>query len=248
MPTMTYSLSSFTKTNTDMAAGTSFSAYASGSPVANSYITSGSLYLSNMKTYSSAAYLDFSMGGGSGSTTNFSSNSTAHGETVSLNSYNNALLTAGSGTISFTLRRTTSGSGNILNIRDGLTGTLTLNYALNYTACGAPTAVSVNATNVAPGANVTLSWSGASAGSSNAITGYQVYRSTAAAGTYSLLTSVNTSAGSGSTTVAAPTTSGSAYYYKVLTVGTVGGYNSGQSSAYARRAFPSPRILYQQSP
>lgn len=233
MPSMSYSLSSFTKTNTDMAAGTSFTAYASGSAISNCYITSGTLYLSYIKTYSSSAYLDFSLGSGSGSTGTFSSNSTAHGESVHLNFYNNALLTAGSGTIYFTLRRTTSGSGNIFNMRDGLTGTLTLNYEYNYSACGAPTAVSVNATNVAPGANVTLSWSGAYAGSSNAITGYQIYRATAAAGTYSLLTSVSTSAGSGSITVTAPSANGSAYYYKVLTVGTVGGYNSGQSLATA---------------
>ncbi len=233
MPTITYSLSSFSKTNTDMASGASFSAYASGSPIANASITSGTLYLNSVKTYSSVVYLDFSLGSGSGSTGTFSSNSSAHSETLNLNGYNNALLTAGSGTISFTVRRTNSGSGNLLNIRDGMSGTLTLNYNLNYTACGAPTAVSVGANNVAPSASVTLSWSGASAGTGNAITGYQIYRATSAAGTYSLLNTVSTSAGSGSVAVAAPTSSGSSYYYKVLTVGTVSGYSSGQSSAYA---------------
>ncbi len=232
MPTMTYSLSSFTKTNIDMAAGASFTAYASGSPVSNASITSGSLYLSSLKTYSSAAYLDFSLGSGSGSTTNFSNNSSAHSDTVGLGSFGNGLLTAGSGTISFTLRRTTSGSGNLFNLRDGLTGTLTLNYNLNYTACGAPTAVSVSATNVAPGASITLSWSGATSGTGNAVTGYQIYRSDNG-GAYTLLTSVSTTAGSGSVAVTAPSASGASYYYKVLTVGTVGGYNSGQSSATA---------------
>ena len=233
MPTMTYSLSGFSRTNTDMAAGTTFNAYASGSPVSNSYITSATLYLSSMRTYSGACYLDFSLGSGSASTSNFSSNSSTHSQTVSVNNASAALLTAGSGTIYFTVRRSTSGSGNLLNIRDGLSGTLTLNYAYNYSACGAPSAVSVNANNVAPGANVMLSWSGASSGTSNAITGYQIYRATAAAGSYSLLTSVSTSSGSGSCTVQAPTSSGSSYYYKVLTVGSVSGYSSGQSSAYA---------------
>lgn len=105
--------------------------------------------------------------------------------------------------------------------------------ARTYTACSAPTTVKVSTTNVAPGASVTLSWSGAAAGTNNAITGYQIYRSTSASGSYSLLTSISTTATSGSTTVTAPTASGSSYYYKVLTVGTKSGYNSGQSSAYA---------------
>lgn len=105
--------------------------------------------------------------------------------------------------------------------------------ARTYTACTAPTAVSVSSTGVAPGAIVTLSWSGAAAGTNNAITGYQVYRATSATGTYSLLSSVTSTATSGSTTVSAPTTSGSSYCYKVLTVGTKSGYNSGQSSQYA---------------
>lgn len=104
--------------------------------------------------------------------------------------------------------------------------------AKTYTACSAPTTVSISATNVAPGASVTLSWSGAGAGTNNAITGYQIYRATSSGGTYSLLTTVTSTATSGSTTVSAPTSSGSSYYYKVLTAGTKSGYNSGQSSAY----------------
>lgn len=105
--------------------------------------------------------------------------------------------------------------------------------AKTYTACSAPTTVSISATNVAPGASVTLSWSGAGAGTNNAITGYQIYRATSTSGTYSLLTSVTSTSTSGSTTVSAPTSSGSSYYYKVLTVGTKSGYNSAQSSTYA---------------
>ncbi len=105
--------------------------------------------------------------------------------------------------------------------------------ARTYSACTAPTAVSVSSTGVAPSASVTLSWSGAAAGTNNAITGYQIYRATSATGSYSLLTSVSATATSGSTSVTAPSASGSSYYYKVLTVGTKSGYNSGQSSKYA---------------
>lgn len=105
--------------------------------------------------------------------------------------------------------------------------------ARTYTACSAPTTVTVSATGVAPGASVTLSWSGAKAGTNNAITAYQVYRATSANGSYSLLTTAATTASSGSANVAAPTANGAAYYYKVLTVGTKSGYNSAQSSTYA---------------
>ena len=99
MPSISYALSSFTKTNTDMPAGTSFTAAASGATVSGAYITSGTLYLSSICTYFGVGYLDFSLGSGTGSTGTFSSNSSTHSETVTLNGYSNALLTAGSGTV-----------------------------------------------------------------------------------------------------------------------------------------------------
>lgn len=105
--------------------------------------------------------------------------------------------------------------------------------ARTYTACTAPTSVSVSGTNVAPGAKMTLKWSGAAAGTNNAIAGYEIYRSTSSGSGYTKLTTVGSTSTSGSTTVTAPTTNGTAYYYKVLTVGTKSGYNSGQSTAYA---------------
>lgn len=118
-------------------------------------------------------------------------------------------------------------------IKNAFIVNLTYTSASVYTSCTAPTSVSVASTNVAPGASVKLSWSGASAGTNNAITGYHVYRATSASGTYSYLSAVSSTSTSSSTTVTAPTTSGSAYYYKVYTIGTVSGYNSGASSAYA---------------
>lgn len=122
---------------------------------------------------------------------------------------------------------------NKLVTRTGYTATLTITY-VSYSTCGAPSQVSVSAESAAPGAKVTLSWSGASAGENNAITGYQIYRSTSSSdGPYTLLNTVSSTATSGSTTVTAPTTDGATYYYKVLTVGAVSGYNSGQSSVYA---------------
>lgn len=110
---------------------------------------------------------------------------------------------------------------------------LTITYTEPYSNCTAPSTVSTP-TDVAPGTDYTLSWSGAGAGTNNAITGYQVYRSTAAASGYIAVGSkVVTTATSGSLTVTSHATNGSSYYYKVATIGTVAGYDSGQSSAYA---------------
>ena len=102
-----------------------------------------------------------------------------------------------------------------------------------YTGCSAPTAVSTP-TDVAPGADHTLSWSGAEAGTNNVISGYQVYRATAAGGPYTALGSkVDTSASSGSMAVTSHASNGSTYFFKVATLGTVAGYDSGVSSVYA---------------
>ena len=116
--------------------------------------------------------------------------------------------------------------------------TLTLTKINRYTACGAPTSVSLSATRVIPGGGVTLSWSGATAGNYLSISGYHIYRN----GTY--LTAVTTSATSGSYTVYAPSTRGDSYYYQVYTIASVGGYNSGPSSnssnLYANRLPNTP--------
>lgn len=118
-----------------------------------------------------------------------------------------------------------SGYGSAMS---GVHATLTCAYA----AVGAPTSLQLSLTNVAPGAEATLSWSGASAGDNNAITGYAVYRALAEDGEYTVLTVVTGSATSGETTVTAPTNSGTTYYYKVQTKGTLVDQDSPLSSAY----------------
>ncbi len=230
MPSVSYALSSFSKTNTDLASGATFTASASGSAVSGAYITSATLYLSSIRTYSSAGYLTFTRGSGSGTTGNFSSNSSTHSETVTLTSYSDALLTAGGGTVSFTLKRSTSGSGNILNLRSGITGTLTLNYQLSSTACTAPTACSVGST-LSEG-NVTLSWSGAAGGTNNAISSYEIQYSessdNATWGAWTALTTVTTTATSGSVSVAPSSTRGNYRRFQVRTRGAAGAsYYSG---------------------
>ena len=94
----------------------------------------------------------------------------------------------------------------------------------------APSAVSVSPVSVDAGTSATLSWSGAAAGSLNAITGYHVYRSESASGTYAYLGAVSATATSGSMAVTAHATMGKTYYYKVYTIGKYS--NSAVSSAY----------------
>lgn len=106
---------------------------------------------------------------------------------------------------------------------------LTINYNPPYTKCSPPTSLSLSADNVAPGAVSRLSWAGAAPGTGMSIASYNVYRSTSAGGTYSYL---------GNTTnsyldVNAPTANGAEYFYKVITVGTVAGWESDMSGASA---------------
>ncbi len=106
--------------------------------------------------------------------------------------------------------------------------------ALSYevTSCSAPTSISVSNSTPPPSTNVTLSWSGASGGTNNAIVGYDIYRSTSSGGTYTLLDSVTTTNTSGSLVVTSPATAGSSYYYKIITKGSAGSSYYSNLSGY----------------
>ena len=104
---------------------------------------------------------------------------------------------------------------------------LTVDYT-GYTACTAPTSVSLNKTAALPSESLTLSWSGAKAGLNNAISKYEVYRSTSAGGTYTKIGETTTL----KLAVTAPASAGS-YHYKVKAIGAVSGYSSGLSSVSA---------------
>lgn len=162
---------------------------------------------------------------------------TVNGTRVSSSNGNNVTVPINitSGTVTFEFKFKSRGvSGQAGGQASGITQIsnvyLHIDYTIPYTACTAPTSVSLSSNNVAPGASVTLSWSGAGAGNNNAITGYHIYRATSASGTYTHTYTVTTTATSGSTAVTAPTSNGSSYYFKVYTIGTVSGYNSGASS------------------
>lgn len=107
---------------------------------------------------------------------------------------------------------------------------LTINWASRTTAVEAPTSCSVNST-LAEG-NVTLSWSGAKAGTNNAITSYEIQYSDSTDnstwGSWTALTTVSSSSTSGSLSVAPPTTRGNFRRFRIRTRGAAGSeYYSG---------------------
>ena len=103
---------------------------------------------------------------------------------------------------------------------------------VSYSSCGAPTSLSLAATS-STGGNVRLSWSGATAGTENSITGYEVQRRESTDNSswgswFSLGTTTNTYMD-----VAPPTTAGSYYQYQVQTRGSAGAsyYSSWKTSS-----------------
>ena len=104
--------------------------------------------------------------------------------------------------------------------------TLAYGAPIFYTACGTPTDCSLSSTLSTE--NVTLSWSGATAGNVNAITGYEIQRCESTDGSTwgswetAPESPVTTTEGSGSASVAPPATAGNYYKYRVRTQGAAG--------------------------
>lgn len=123
-----------------------------------------------------------------------------------------------------------------------------LSSALLTTVCGAPTACSVNTT-LSEG-NVTLSWSGASGGINNAISSYEIQYSDSSNnstwGPWTALTTVKTTATSGSVSVSPPSTRGYYRRFQVRTRGAAGAsYYSGwkiSTNSVRKNTIPSPPI------
>lgn len=106
-----------------------------------------------------------------------------------------------------------------LTVRTGYTATLTIEYD-EYTACGAPTTVQLSKTLSRD--NVTLSWSGATAGIGNAVTGYEVQRAESNDGKVWSAWGDSTVTTAPSLSVEPPTTPGNYYNFRVRTRGAAG--------------------------
>lgn len=112
--------------------------------------------------------------------------------------------------------------------------TCTLNTNLAYSKCSAPTSVTASGI-VAPNGEVTVSWSGASGGTSNSINGYDIYWRITSGGsapstnTYTNKTSISSTSSSGSTKInIGGATRGHTVVFGVVTKGSAGSsYYSG---------------------
>lgn len=124
-----------------------------------------------------------------------------------------------------------------------------LSSPLLTTACGAPTSCTVSPT-LAEG-DVTLSWSGASGGINNTISSYEIQYSDSADnitwGAWTALTTVTTTASSGSVSVAPPSTRGNYRRFRVRTRGTAGAsyYSSWKVSTNSVRRNTVPKPVTQ---
>lgn len=110
--------------------------------------------------------------------------------------------------------------------------TQNLHIGAGYTACTAPTSVTASASIVKQGSNVTINWSGAKAGSNNTISKYRVFYRNGSAPTTNTYDGYKDSA-STSVVITMSGSRGNNYYFKVQSIGSVSGYSSGISSAYA---------------
>lgn len=103
--------------------------------------------------------------------------------------------------------------------------TATATVTTTWTAPSVPQNVVVSPASLVSG-NATLSWSASSNGTNNVISGYRIDRATAAGGTWSTLVASQTGT---SLTVAAHTTKGSSYFYRVEALAPLA--NSGVSAS-----------------
>jgi hypothetical protein len=88
-----------------------------------------------------------------------------------------------------------------------------------YSDPSAPATVDVSAAMANAGANVTLTVSRAANGNFNSVKRYDIYRTESAAGQYTKIGEIITTATSGSMQVSAQSTMGVSYFYKAITVG-----------------------------
>ena len=100
----------------------------------------------------------------------------------------------------------TSGAAKIEVVLDGLiagwegstidrSDTFTLTTNKPYTKCGAPTSITVNKTIIKPEDEITISWSGATNGTANTISGYEIYYNFTSTGDKPTTSSLSVSVG-----------------------------------------------------
>lgn len=130
---------------------------------------------------------------------------------------------------------------NFIGYADDPVITIYVNWEETTSACSAPTEVTVGST-LTGDSTVLLSWSGASGGTNNAITGYGIqYQDSTDGSTWGAWTALSTvpgTSGSGSTQAATNTNPGNYRRYRVQTQGSAGAdYYSGYTVSPAVQRF-----------
>ncbi len=132
-------------------------------------------------------------------------------------------ITNKQGWIVIMIRRDTPEGTRYMTINNSSNNQPTITYTTSYTKCGAPTTVSSNVSIQKPNGAVSISWSGATAGDNNPISGYRGYYKAGSAPTISTTTYVDVSSSPYSFTIPSGATRGATYYFKVATKGSAGG-------------------------
>lgn len=167
------------------------------------------------------------------------------------NGYNNTAPTevdvssyiTGNGSYNLYFYKTAASNGNQSNVYFDAP-TITVEYTDPTSACGSPTTckVSVTLTHNA----TTLSWSGATAGTNNAITGYEVQRCESSDGkTWGSWAALTTTTAT-SLSVSPPATYGNYYKYRVRTRGAAGSsfYSAWKESTNTLRRDHAPLAAF----
>ena len=144
---------------------------------------------------------------------------------------------SGSGQYGILLKQNDTTASRIKCIEDHTSSDkayITITYEDNITAVTKPTSISSKNSIVTPSGTINIEWSGAKAGTNNAISGYDVYWRIGAAPTTSTYTgkkSINSTSTSKSTSInLSNATRGSSVYVGVITKGSESGYNSGMAT------------------
>lgn len=119
---------------------------------------------------------------------------------------------------------------------DSALSTAYAQVAAGYGLCTAPTSVTAAPAVAEPSGMVGIWWSGAAGGYLNPVTGYEVARSTSADGEYFAIGNATDEYFA----TPAPETVGTTYYYRIKAYGTINGYDSAYSAAYATVTTASP--------
>lgn len=128
----------------------------------------------------------------------------------------------------------------------------TIEYTLNITACTPPTSISDNGTGyIISGGSIKLKWSGATAGTNNAITGYRIYwkmdgnpTTSSYTGYYDHNSTTKNCTFSTATSGTFPNQREYTYYFKICTKGTT----SVDSSVYSSLSSSTSSIKFNQLP